>query len=368
MKKSVVKAAALLLALLTATFALASCGDKKPETYEYMDFSKEDPGQYLALDGYLGVTIEVDSLPAEVTDEEVEASIEAFIAAVSELEDYSEAPVDRVTQPNDVLTVDYIGTIDGATVEGFSENEASILLMEGNGYLDWFDDDLYGISVPSTVTTTGKVPDTEDYNEYAGKTVTLQITVTAISGHWNIPELTDALIAEKTVCKTVDEYREYIKASIEQERQEEQRLICCQKAWDAVMEKALTQIISWPEQQLGYYETSMRAYYEDYAEANGYEFDEFLELVGVTQEDFAEYARSTTLEDLVFFSIVRQQNLSVGEEEYEEMIKQYEEEQEMTREELEEEYGVDYIRECMLYDKVVYLLADNANVVVKEAE
>ena len=65
--------------------------------------------------------------------------------------------------------------VDDATAEG-----QYVLLCENNGYIDWFEDDLYGAKVGDTVISTGNFPE-DYYEELAGKEITFHITVRSVA-------------------------------------------------------------------------------------------------------------------------------------------------------------------------------------------
>ena len=68
-------------------------------------------------------------------------------------------------------------------------------------------------------------------------------------------------------------------------------------------------------------------------------------------------------EELVFYSIVKAEGLSISDEEYEEGVADYAEAQGVTVEEMEEEYGRDYISDALLWDKVIYTLFETTTFV-----
>ena len=70
--------------------------------------------------------------------------------------------------------------------------------------------------------------------------------------------------------------------------------------------------------------------------------------------------RDRVLEEVVFYSIVKAENIEVTQEDYANGIIEYAASQGVSESELVEQYGEDYIRECVLWDKVmVYLVSQN---------
>ena len=65
-------------------------------------------------------------------------------------------------------------------------------------------------------------------------------------------------------------------------------------------------------------------------------------------------------DDIIFFSIIKSENITVSDDEYAEGLAEYAIQQGVSGEELEEMYTKDYIRECLLWDKMmVYLASQN---------
>ena len=194
---------ALFFALVLC-LSMWACGDGKETTeaettapslegedgdvYSAIDYTKEDLTKYVKVGQYKGLS--VNAPKPVVAESEIDRNIQEFIVAQTTYEPYEENVTDRVTVEGDFVNVSYVGTIDGVAFEGGSKDGDSIVLAENNGYIDWFEDDLYGIMPGTTVTSTGFFPE-DYYEEFAGKEVTFEITLNYIAGHYTIPELTD---------------------------------------------------------------------------------------------------------------------------------------------------------------------------------
>ena len=116
------------------------------------------------------------------------------------------------------------------------------------------------------------------------------------------------------------------------------------------------------------YVEQMTTYYQQYAETYGMEFADVLESMGMTEDTFNEqalaYAQSMVGDELVLYAIVRAEDLSLSQSEYDEGVAAY---VEMfgaeSQEQLEEYYTVDVLYESLLWDKTLQFLMDNAQVV-----
>lgn len=339
-----------LLMVLAMLICFSACGEESV-TYAEMDYMEEDLTPYVTLGQYKGLTLTAD--PIVVTDGEVEAIVQNLIANNSEYEEYEEPVTDRLTEAGDYLLIDFAGFMDGEQIESGTAEGAKILLAEDNGYLEWFEDNLYGVMPGTVVETTNFFP--EDYREeLAGREVTFKITVHSIVGHYTIPELTDEFVKSITGCETVEAYRALVYETLLANATEKANMTRYQILWEAVMANAT--VHSLPEQQVMFYYTSDRSYYESVAEEYGYTYEEYLEACGATDADVMKMVEDSIREEIIFYAIVKAENIRITEEEYTEAAEGYAATEGVTIEELEATYGYDYIAEAVLWDKVIYTL------------
>ena len=283
----------------------------------------------------------------------VEESIRNLLDARTSYEEYEEPVTDRLTEAGDYLLVDFAGFMEGEQFEGGTAEGANVLLAEDNGYIDWFEDDLYGVMPGTVVETTNNFPE-EYYEEFAGREVTFRITVRAIVGHYSVPTLDDAFIKSETGCETVEEYRTLVYETLLAKATETANMTRYQIMWEAILANAT--VHSLPEEQVMFYYTSDRSYYESVAEEYGYTYEEYLKACGVDDAYVKEMVENVIREELVLYAIVKAENISISDEDYAEGLAKYAAEQEMTEEEMEEQYGRDYIESNLLWDKVIYEL------------
>lgn len=317
---------------------------------------KSDLSDYVELGEYKGIELIYDV--AKVTEEDIEAALRNFC---EELATFAELDVaeDYKTQAYDYLKIDFTGYMNGEVVADATAADQFVILCEDNGYIDWFEDDLYGVSVGTTVISTGNFPE-DYYEELAGKEITFHITVKEVMGHYNVPEITDELVAENTDFETVEKYRTYLYDAIGEARREEASANIYEDIWQVLMDRC--KVIAYPEQPVEDYYQMFYSYVEEYATYAGYEdVAEFMEKeIGLTEEDMREDARLSVTEDLIVFSIIKAEKLKITDEEYAEMAAGYAEQEGMGLAQMEELYGRDYLEECVLYDKAIQLVHDSA--------
>ena len=349
-----VKIIAMILSILVLLSCAVACGEEEEEIYGEMDYMTEDLSQYLILGEYKNLTLTAPAIT--VSDAQVETLLQNLVDKYSSYEEYEEPVTDRLTEAGDYLLIDFAGFMDGEQFERGTGEGAKILLAEDNGYIDWFDDDLYGVMPGTVVETTDFFPENYGDQAVAGKEATFKITVHSIVGHYTVPELTDEFIKEKTGTETLEKYRQMIYDALLQSATEAANMERYQILWEAVMENAT--VIKLPEEQVQFYYTSNVSYLQSVAESYGYTYESYLEACGATDEDVKKLAEDAVHEELVFYSIVKAENLVIDDEEYAEGVAMLAEAQSMTVEELEEQYGKPYIADSLLWDEMIYTLFD----------
>ena len=325
--------------------------------YSSFNYMKKDLSRYVEVGEYFGLTVDIDD-GAIVTDVDVDQIIFEIADSLTTYEPYEIVVKDRVTEAGDFINIDYVGYIDGEEFEGGKNTGDSIVLADYNGFLDWFDDDLYGVMPGTTVETVGVFPDNYAA-ELAGKEVTFKITVNYIAGHYTIPVIDDALVSANTEFKTLSEYREAIREELQAQADSEYDIEKVNSVWQMILASADVKML--PRQQVGYYYTSERSLYEEYAAMYGYTYDGLLKELDLTDEEILEYVQERVVEECVFYSIVKAENIQITDAEYRKGVTDYAAYEGVSEQELVNEYGEEYIREAVLWDKVMTLLKNKTN-------
>lgn len=352
-----IKIISVLLLVLGLLLCGVSCGDEEV-TYSQMDYMTEDLTPYVTLGQYKNLTLTAD--PISISDQDVEKTLQSLVDSKTEYVEYEEPVTDRPTEAGDYLLIDFAGYMEGELFEGGTAEDANILLAEESGYIDWFDDDLYGVMPGTVVETTNCFPENY-YEDFAGKEVTFKITVKAIVGHYTVPELTDEFVKSITGCESVEAYRELVRATLLERATQAANTERYQIMWKAIMENAT--IHSLPEEQVMFYYTSNRSYLEATAEEYEYTYEEYLEACGVDDAYVKTMAEDRVREELIFYSVVKAENLNISDEEYAAGVEAYAEANGVSVEELEEQYGKEYIADSLLWDEMIYTLFETVTFV-----
>lgn len=362
MKKRVFAPVRVFVLLLLAAMCLSaftSCGEKVLENGK-LDLLNMDMSRYIELGDYssLSYTLEI----APVTESDVEGAFFEFQSSLQIYDDYVDAPVSRATVENDCLQISYVGRVDGEIVDNSANLSTTpyLILADGNGYYDWFNNALLGIYAGDTVTAEGQLADSENYGEYAGKNIVYEITLVAIMGHYTFTEVTDEVVLEKTGYATIEEYKASLYDSIEAARKQAALESICQEVWEKAQE--LSKVRKYPQKQVEYYYNAFYGNYEYIAYQSGVPIETVLAQKGKDEGKIREMAKVSVAEEMFYYAVVQDAGLEVTDEEYAERVGTIAEMQGTTVEALEAEYGVADIRDSMLFDEALLYVANAVDV------
>ena len=345
-----------LSAVMSMVLAAAGCGAGKNQVKtDYVD----DLSKYVTLGEYKGLEYEEES--SEVTEEEIDSEVQYLLQSQADTEHIMEGTVAE----GDTVNIDYTGMKDGVEFEGGKDTGYDLTIGSG-AFIEGFEDQLIGMKVGETRQIDVTFPESYSLNpDLAGQPVVFEVTVNYICGETILPELTDEFVAEYTDYDTVEEYRSYVKdyladykeSSVESNRQ--------QSLWQQVMDNS--EILQIPEDKVDEEVENMYTSYEQYAGYYGMEMSDFLEQMGMTEDDFRKemtsYAEELVKRELVFNAIIEKEGISIGDDEYtkqaEEMAAEYGYE---SVEAMEEAVGQDAVKEDMLWDKVLDVIVSSAKV------
>jgi len=295
----------VLAALLAGAMILTGCAKSTGlETEE------------LKISVYKGVEIAEVEKPAEVVEEDVEVELQSMLEANATVTEIT----DRAVEDGDTVDINFVGKVDGKEFDGGSADNYSLVIGSG-AFIDGFEDSIIGHKVGETFDWNGKFP--EEYTEeLAGKDCVFTITVNAITVE-TMPELNDEFV--KTVSETattVEEYREELKAQLEETAQSEYDYSIKSAAWSKVLEN--TEVLVWPETVEETY-NGMIDQYKSIAEYYGQDYEEFIVAqMGTTLEDFeAEMMRQvqeSEKEMMAATAIAEKEGIELTDEKYEEQL------------------------------------------------
>lgn len=158
------------------------------------------------LGAYKGVQVKKQEVI--VTEDEVMAELDRARTYAATSVDKSEG----TAQMGDQAVIDFIGYINDEPFPG-GDGKDYPLALGSNTFIPGFEDQLVGAKVGETVDV--KVPFPENYHaqEYAGKDAVFKVTIKSLRSAI-VPEMSDEIAAKISPCKTVAEFKEYIRQQI----------------------------------------------------------------------------------------------------------------------------------------------------------
>lgn len=351
-----------LLLIAMASLALASitaCSNKaKTETTAEASQSDivelEKPKSYgeVKLGQYKGIDLVVDK--AEVTDEEVEAQVQAIVSGNPDVQEIT----DRAVQSGDIANIDYEGKKDGVAFDGGTATGYDLTIGSGT-FIPGFEDGVIGMNIGETKDINLTFPEDYGNEDLAGKEVVFTVKLNAIK--LEIPATLDDAWVEKYTNgeqKTVEEYRQVIKTEMQESRAAQ---VEYQAQSDAMQTIIANSEFTPNEEAIEYEKNSQKNLLKKQAEESNISLENLLSMYGMTEEQFEEqldiYAKEAVNRKLLIDAIAKAENIEATTEDYEYIAKQ----EGLEVSELEERYGKEVVDEAVKRYAVIKFVVDNAN-------
>ena len=320
----------------TETKTAEQAAEKGQETEEQTETEKEkeesgetasgtrivtvkDIKKYLTLGEYK--EIELENSVQEITEDDVQVQLEY------ELQNYMEEPsgTDAQAQNGDLVTINFVGTMDGEEFEGGTANNYDLILGAG-GMIDGFEDGIVGMKKGTTKDVEVVFPENYIEEDLAGKPAVFKITMQKIR---RAPELTDEWVAENTDLETVEEYKKMIRINLEENARLASESYMKGTAWNTLVQSS--EIREYPEEDIENAVSEYIRQMEVYAEQSGMELETFLETQEMTMEEIEEqahmYAEDKVKQNLIAQAVMDAEGITLADEEclaiQEELVQAY---------------------------------------------
>ena len=157
------------------------------------------------LGDYLGV--EVGKPEPDVPDEAVDAELERLREGFASL-----SPVERAAAEGDVISLDYLGTVDGEPFDG-GEGKDQLVELGTATLVEGFEEALVGAAAGEDRTIDVTFPEDYRAEELAGKPAQFRVTVNEVREK-ELPDLDDAFASNASEFETLAELRGEIRSRI----------------------------------------------------------------------------------------------------------------------------------------------------------
>ena len=347
--------------------ALAEC-ELEIVSQPTIDITQAEPGKAfiftaevatkpeVTLGDYKGV--EVPKTEITVTDEDVDAEIKKEQEKNSRTINVE----DRGAQLQDVVTIDFEGSVDGVPFDGGQATEYP-LTLGSNTFIPGFEDQLVGAKVGDDVDVKVTFPEEYQAKELAGKEAIFKCAVKKIEAK-ELPELDDDFAKDVSEFDTLAEYKEHVKTNLVEKKENEAKHAKEDAAVDKIIENAQMDI---PEAML---QTQCRQMLDDFSrrmQSQGLSMDQYFQFTGMTAEKMMEDMKPQALKRiqtrLVLEKVAEVENIQPTEEEVNEEISKMAEAYKMEADKLKELLGereLEQMKKDMAVQKAVTLVADAA--------
>lgn len=271
-------------------------------------------GQYKGL--------EVGKEPVLVTDEDVEASINATLKDNSTL-----VVKEAEAEMGDTVVMDFVGEIDGVPFEGGSATNHE-LELGSHQFIPGFEEQLVGHKAGEEVKVNVTFP--ENYTEeLKGKAAVFTCTIHEIKAV-KLPELNDDFVKELKLegVNTVEEFKNRKQIDVRAQKENEARNAYLNKLVAEIVKNATVDL---PEEIVASQVATRKQELINRMQQSGLTLEQYLQIVGQKEEEFMAKLTEDVTRDTVSFLVVdkiaKVENVTVEEKdidaEYEKIAKQY---------------------------------------------
>lgn len=259
----------------------------------------------VTLGQYLGVAADVPE--ALMPDDALDKALQSVAESKSSM-----APVpDREVKMGDTVLMDFECKVDGQVVEGGKAQGLLLELREG-AFLEGFCEQVAGKMPNTDFEVEAKFPPSYRNKELAGKDAKFSVSLKEIRER-TIPDVNEEL-AKEVGYENLDQLKDFLKERIQEEIKQENDMRAQRAVVDAVVAQAKVDI---PETMIEREQSLLMHQLKRYFEQTGQSFDEFErsdEFQNVKDSKFEE-AKQRVLTSLVLGAVVRQEKMSVQDEE-----------------------------------------------------
>ena len=313
----------------------------------------------VTLGEYKGV--EVEKSAVEVTDEEVEADINAMREQNARIEVKEGEIAD-----GDIAVIDFEGFVDGVAFEG-GKGEDYSLTIGSHTFIDTFEEQLVGLKAGDSKDVVVTFPENYGKEELNGKEATFKVVVKEVKVK-ELPEVDDEFVKEVSEFNTVAELKEDTKKKMLEYKEHTAKHEFEEKVLSAVTENATIDI---PEVMIEKEIDAMVRDLEQRLKYQGLDMEGYLKYTNSTMDKVKDYMKESAEKrvrtDLVIGEIAKAEDIKVTDEEIKEkateLAKQWGAGEVEKNAEMLMNMQKEYLTVDIINKKVIDLLVSNAKAV-----
>ena len=274
--------------------------------------------------------------------------------------------VERAAKKGDTANIDFEGFDQGVPFEGGKGDNFDLELGSGS-FVPGFEEQVVGMKVGQEKDIDITFP--KDYTpELAGKPVVFHVKVNEIKVK-EVPAIDDEFAKDVSEFETLKDLKADLKKKITDERAS-----AAQRGFeDALMKKVADGItVEIPEDMINVQAEKLLENFKQQLASQGIPYDQYLKMTGSKNEDFLAQAHEPAVEqirmDLALEAITKKEKLDASEEEVEAEMKKMSEMYGMDIDTVKKYLRVEDVKDQLVREKVVKLVADNAKAEAPKAE
>ena len=265
------------------------------------------------LGKYKGVKIE--KVETEVTDADVDAEIEKERRANSR----TKVVEDRAVKDGDITVIDFEGFVDGVAFEG-GKGENYPLTIGSGQFIPGFEEQLIGAEIGKDVEVNVTFPEDYQAEDLAGKAAVFKCKVNEIK-ETELPEVDDEFASEVSDFDTVAEWKEDLKKTLSEKKEQSAKDERETKALEAAIEDAKMDI---PDAMVEFECEQMINDYAMRLRQQGLTIDQYMMFTGMDMDGLKEQMKPQALKTiqsrLVLEAIVEAEKIEATDAEIDEEI------------------------------------------------
>ena len=317
----------------------------------------------VTLGEYMG--LEYTAFDAAVTDEDVDKEIENTREMNSR-----RVPVEgRPAQMDDIVTIDYDGSVDGVPFDGGKGENYGLTLGSGT-FIPGFEEQIAGHEIEEDFDVSVTFPEDYQAADLAGKEAVFKCRIHEIKVK-EVPALDDEFAAEVSEFDTLEEYKADVRRDLEEKKYEELKRAAEDEVVDKAVENAQMVIAdamleAKTEQTISEFEQRMSY--------QGISLDQYLQIMGQTYEQFTEQVKPQALKStktrLTLEAIVEKEGIEATEEDITDEINKMAEAYDMEADNVRKMLGDDEMKTLktdIAVNKAAEFLFENGTAVEKKA-
>jgi trigger factor len=279
--------------------------------------------------------------------------------------------VERQAQMGDVVTIDFVGSVNGVEFEG-GKAEDYRLELGSKTFIDNFEEQIVDMQIGQTKDINVTFPENYGATELAGKKATFKVTLTKVEQK-ELPELDDEFASSVSEVETLEQLKEDIRknlqASLEQHLKQENE----NNLLDAIVQNSQVEV---PQVLVDRQIELFIKDFETRLSFQGAKLEDYLSWTGSTLEQLKEQqverAKQTVKTRLVIEKLIEKENLFVTEQEMDAKVKELADKYKKEVADYKKSLGekqLQYFENQLLMDKVFgFLMANNTFVAPKNPQ